>query len=311
MKSKGITRSLPVILAKVGFVVSVILIITYVIIILMNKNKDVAFWPWFQESVLWQFRHNIGDFIWGTLGVTLTFTATAFLFVTFNEQREQLKITRRDAEKVRFESTYFNILSMLKQVQDTVNANIHAHLKDRGITDLVQYYANFKDFYKEQVDANSNFAKMISAYQPITANKSETEQYMGAVAEVYEKMIEDTGCNIGYLYRYLFNAIKFVLDFAVVGNEDDEKKIFESREKYLNLLQAQLSNEELCLIFYNSLSKYGQNKDGRLYFKEILDNTHFLENIDKSFLLNTNQYTFYPHTPFKFLNREQMKKVIK
>ena len=119
--------------------------------------------------------------------------------------------------------------------------------------------------------------------------------YEGMLAEQYERFIDETRCNIGYLYRYIFNTTKFVLD------DKHNKENKEDLERYLNLLQAQLSNEELCFIFYNAISKYGKDKHGILKFKEMLDNTQFLENIDSTFLLNRNHYRFYPHTSFKFL----------
>lgn len=288
-------------LAWVGFGISIALTLLYLGIIFSVKGINV--FSWFKPSVEYQLNKNIGDFLWGTLGIALTFTATVFLFVTFKEQRQQLNISRQETDKIRFETTYFNILSMLKQVQDTVNNNIASHLGLQNIKNIIEYYSAFKKSYVEKLQSDTNLASMVYEYNPIKANASETEQYRDAIAKVYEGMIEDTDCNVGYLYRYLFNAIKFVVDDPY--NKADKVM----RERYLNLLQAQLSNEELCLLFYNGISKYGENKDGQLQFRRMLDETNFLENIDKTFLLNENQYRFYPHTRFKFLNREQLKHV--
>lgn len=288
-------------LAWVGFGISIALTLLYLGIIFSVKGMNV--FSWFKPLVEYQLNKNIGDFLWGTLGIALTFTATVFLFVTFKEQRQQLNISRQETDKIRFETTYFNILSMLKQVQDTVNNNIASHLGSQNIKNIIEYYSAFKMSYVEKLQSDTNLATMVDEYNPIKANSSETEQYRDAIAKVYEEMIEDTDCNVGYLYRYLFNAIKFVVDDPY--NKADKVM----RERYLNLLQAQLSNEELCLLFYNGISKYGENKDGQLQFRRMLDETNFLENIDKTFLLNENQYRFYPQTRFKFLNREQLKHV--
>lgn len=288
-------------LAWVGFIVSLVLIISYTIIICSNKGWNI--FSWFCAAVELQFNKNIGDFIWGTLGITLTFTATVFLFVTFKEQRQQLNISRQETDKIRFETTYFNILSMLKQVQDTVNANISSHLGHSKIHNIVDYYSELKRFYEAKIQKDSKLSSMIEKFSPIEANRAEIEQYKDKIVAIYEEMIKESNCNIGYLYRYLFNAIRFIVD------DPYNKEDVNSRNRYLNLLQAQLSNEELCLLFYNALSTYGQNKDGRHVFKEMLDCTNFLENIDETFLLNVNQYIFYPHTRFKFLNREQLKHV--
>lgn len=67
-------------------------------------------------------------------------------------------------------------------------------------------------------------------------------------------MIEDTDCNIGYLYRYLFNAIKFVVDDPY--NKTDKV----ARERYLNLLQAQLSNEICVYCFIMASPNMGRTR---------------------------------------------------
>lgn len=63
-------------------------------------------------------------------------------------------------------------------------------------------------------------------------------------------MADNSDCNIGYLFRFItYNAMKYVLV------DPYKKKDSKSRERYLNILQAQLSNEELCYIIYDAISK--------------------------------------------------------
>ncbi|MBD5632811.1 MAG: hypothetical protein HDP34_06225 [Clostridia bacterium] len=270
----------------------------------IESNENMSY-TILQTDVKKHLNDNIGDFLWGTIGIILTFTTTIFLFITFREQRAQLKTTQKQAEKVRFETTYFNILSMLKQVQDTVNANIASRLANKEIKNIVDYYTNFQKRYSCYLNEHPQFSEKVNNFDPLKANSAEIETYKEKIATLYTEMVEETNCNIGYLYRYLFNAIKFVIDDPYNLSHTD------AAERYLNLLQAQLSNEELCLLFYNCISAYGENKKGELQFMTILDKYNFLENIDSSFLLNRNQYIFYPHTSFKFLNREELKHVKK
>ena len=49
-----------------------------------NVNCDVI-----SRNILLQLKDNIGDFLWGTLGVLYTLTTTIFLFVTFYNQKKQ------------------------------------------------------------------------------------------------------------------------------------------------------------------------------------------------------------------------------
>ena len=73
-----------------------------------------------------------------------------------------------------------------------------------------------------------------------------------------------------------------------------------------------LDKDKLILVYYFNFGDKGINTgyDICTKIKEMLDNTQFLENIDSTFLLNQNHYRFYPHTSFKFLNRDELKKVI-
>lgn len=69
-----------------------------------------------------------------------------------------------------------------------------------------------------------------------------------------------------------------------------------------------MSDEELTLIFYDAISIYGENKEGVQLFREMLDETHFLENIKPQMLLDRQHCYFYPKTPFKFMSRDERKK---
>ena len=290
-------------IAKTSLLLGIALFAFYVYVFCVSCDQGNLSWDHFVQVIATQLKCNIGDFLWGTLGIAFTFTTTIFLFITFKEQREQLKETKDQSDKTRFETTYFNILGMLKPVQDTVNANIAARLAPHGIANLVDYYRLFQEKYIADLDTKCDLRNMNSAFDPLNTNSAEIEQYEGLVVNEYEEMIGQNECNIGYLYRYLFNTIKFVIDDRF--NQTD----IHARDRYLNLLQAQLSNEELCFIFYNALSKYGKDKEGTLRFRQMLDDTHFLENIDPTFLLNRNHFKFYPKTAFKFLNRTELEKV--
>lgn len=287
-------------IAVVGFCISIILGFLYLIVFCINWGSNGFTWGFLARNIASQLQSNIGDFLWGTLGILFTFTTTIFLFITFKEQREQLQKTKEESDKIRFETTYFNILGMLKQVQDTVNTNIATRMSVNNIHNIVDFYENFHEKYNEHLVSKSDLRNFNDNFKPLQTNTAEIEQYKDLIAIEYEEMIVSVGCNIGYLYRYIYNAMKFVLDDPYNQNDNT------ARDRYLNLLQAQLSNEELCFIFYDAISKFGKNKEGVFKFKQMLDDTHFLENIDPTFLLNRNHYKFYPKTKFKFLNRTEL-----
>lgn len=246
-------------------------------------------------------KENPGEFIGGTVGTLFTLTATIFLFITFKEQRLQFESTQNSEFYTRFETTYFNMLGMLEKVQDSVNANIEESEVADGLHNLTEYYKRFRANYMIDLaseESMNSISESLSDDELIPADVLKAKQYFG---DYFEEYVKKTKCNIGYFYRYIYNIVNFVYGQKNFKEIDD-------KEHYLNLLQAQLSDEELALIFYDAISKYGENKDGDLAFRQMLDETHFLENIKPEVLLDRNHCFFYPKTIFKYMSRDDKKK---
>lgn len=247
-------------------------------------------------------KENPGEFIGGTVGTLFTLTATIFLFITFREQRLQFESTQSSEFYTRFETTYFNMLSMLEKVQDSVNANIEVCGETQNLHNLSDYYKRFKANYlidSIREETMKNISESLNQDELNLAEVLKAKQYYG---EYFEAYVQKTKCNIGFFYRYIYNIVSFVYNQKKFKELDD-------KEHYLNLLQAQLSDEELALIFYDAISKYGENKTGKQQFRQMLDETHFWENIKSEVLLDSNHCFFYPMTLFKFMSKDDKKRV--
>jgi len=64
---------------------------------------------------------------------------------------------------------------------------------------------------------------------------------------------------LGHYYRHLFQTVSFVVDSDVIKDRKE-------KQKYLKLLRAQLSNHEQLLLYYNSLTEFGNQWIKRKYF---------------------------------------------
>ena len=93
---------------------------------------------------------NIGDFLWGTIGILLTFISTLFMFLTFNFQQRQFKETKDDAFRTRFEGTFFNMISMLYNVRTEADRQIAYSTKDEK-ANLKSFYISLKKKYEERL----------------------------------------------------------------------------------------------------------------------------------------------------------------
>ena len=282
------------ILAYLSTILAFIVSIYFLFIIIINVPTYLQA----EKEIVDQMRSGFGDLIAGTVGIFLSFAATLFLFVTFKEQRKQFSDSHIDAEKDRFESTFFNLLSMLYQVRENVNKEI-ALCTDNGMKSIKEFYNGFKVYYLEQAETEEQ--KEIMAYlsqsQQNTVEQENIEYYLG---QLYENYIRIKACNINYYYRYVFNMINFV-----IGQWEHVDKGETHIHKYLNFIQAQMSDDELALIFYDVISHYGLDNNYSHQFKETMDSYGFLENINPGILLDRKHHVIYPKTRFKFLNRDE------
>lgn len=259
---------------------------------------DLSSYQQVEEAFLSQMQGSFGDLLAGTVGICLSFASTLFLFVTFREQREQFKESKFDANKERFESTFFNLLSMLYQVRETVNKEITTCTNGQ-MKSIKEFYDGFKNKYLQQ--NNSEEGREIARYlNKKSINTVELERINEYLGYLYESYIQQKKCNIGYYFRYVFNMINFVIEQW----KDSEEDI----SKYLNFIQAQMSNEELALIFYDVISHYGLDKNYTYKFKDKIDEYGFLENIDSRVLLDRSHHIVFSKTKFKFLNRDEKNK---
>lgn len=133
--------------------------------------------------------------------------------------------------------------------------------------------------------------------------KTELETAMYDLGHAYDEYVESQGCNAGFFFRYIHNLITFVIHHW--GGEKQKDVAI----GYLNFIQAQLTNEELALLFYDSISRNGIDKKRVYTFKENMDEYSFLENIPEFILANRNHYKIFTHTMFKFLNDDERKNV--
>lgn len=270
--------------------------------VLIQKESHILWFGSLDVFFYTQMKDNFGSFISGTVGILFTLTATFFLFVSMAEQRQQMFEARLDNERSRYESTYFNMLAMLDNVINSVDANLK-ELTHNQIDSINVYYRNIKYIYETEKAANSEICDIIQELSNDIPCNFRVQKLKESTAVIFEQAVENLGCNVGYFYRYIYNAIMYVEGINVI---DEAKK-----KQYLNILKAQLSDEALALILYDAISKYSQNFEGFNKFHGILDRLNFFENIQESVLLERCHYRFYPRTSFRFLNKDELSKVQK
>jgi len=209
-----------------------------------------------------------GDFFGGVLNPVLTFLTFMGLLITIVIQQTELKEARKEfkrsadalqdqnknMKKQNFENTFFQMLSLHN---DIVNSIDLIKKEDNTLTtgrDCIKvFYTRLAREYR-------------STKKKGNGKYSETE----IVDLSYKLFWKDHQTELGHYFRYLFNIIRFI-------EESDY-----SDGLYIKLIRAQLSDQELLLLFYNALTEQGKSFKPYVYDFSIFDNLPKIKLLDKS-----------------------------
>ncbi len=240
---------------------------------------------YFQEHFNWsspivlQNSSSIGSFLSGAVGSLWILVSVILLYQTLRLQRKEFLTNR-------FETTYFNMLSNLQELISSMSSDTEVIIESdkQGKAYLHYTFNKLKRTYEK---------KLKPRIQDIRKNeKSEDEkekEIVNIIVLEYEKLFQYNSFNLGHYFRYVYNIMKYVLT-------EVESEI--EKEKYFGILQAQMSNDELGLLFYNSLSKFSVNKKGEPVFRNWLDKYKIIENIDGNYVFDDFLINKYSATKF-------------
>jgi hypothetical protein len=170
--------------------------------------------------------------------LTTLFTGLAFagLVFTILLQTTQLNDSEKDQATQRFENILFQMLNSLNQIIDSIQFGSG------------QGRDAFKNMY---IDLDYNYIRADRSAFKIPLDE-DTEK---AIIERYASFYDVNQANLGHYYRTLY----WVFQFINRSNMTD-------KQFYSKLVRAQLSSEQLLLLFYNGFL------DGAQDFKPLIEN---------------------------------------
>ena len=258
----------------------------------------------------------IGSYIGGIIGVFWSGAGVILIYATFKKQQE---FNTNQAFEQTFQNlmnSYHIIVNNTKESVDIKNDNnkeeylgrafysaflkkiksgldnslfISELLKSRNIPEAKEYKKR-----KEILDdSNLNLHEDDFKLELITHENEDNKFSSEFTAKRYEFFYKQYQNCLGHYFRFIYNTFKLIID---------NKKLESNRKKYINLIQAHMSNDELGILFYNALSKYAINKKGICQFKNWLEYYDFFENIDENSLLSKIDADYY-NISYKFNNK--------
>lgn len=212
---------------------------------------------------------SFGDYIGGVLGTLLSLISVVYIFLTYRKQIEFSEKQEKLALTQQFESTFFNLLQNQRSILMSLRLN-------NNTID----YAYMKKVANE---LKKRLSEREYGLTEITLENKENEQEK--INDIYQGIYLKYGSELGHYFRSLYHIFKYIGESAIVP-----------KSKYYGLIQAQMNNDELYLLFYNSISSYGKKK---MY--PFVENNNLLENLRYTDFLyfKKHQEIFYPETNFK------------
>jgi uncharacterized membrane protein len=258
-----------------------------------------------------------GDYLGGTLNPILSFLSLIAILITLGYQVKELNASTRELSNSSlalkeqskslklqaFENTFFQ---MLKLHNDVV----------RGMD--IQSINGKETLYSGR-DCFSYFVRQVNT----KINDEHVNSNIVNISEVYLSFQKSFGSDTDHYFRNLFTIVKYI-DEATITEFGYERK------KYIDILGAQLSTNELVLLFFNCLGAEYKK------FKYYLEKYSLLENMDldkvgKDIEIDSLSFSFsehsfgdsYDHEPYGYAtlflsydksaygNNEQAKKYFK
>ncbi len=280
----------------------------------MSKNADdsgkIRWWPfwlilsfavifWFALVIEW-FPGWIDESKRGVFGdsfgvVNALFSGLAFAGVIFaillqkkelELQRVAIKGEKEAFQKQNFESSFFQLLTMHSEIVNSIVIRKGIDGEYFGRKCFGYMLKEFKSIYVSDM-RNDGLSGVVLEGALKGARKGEldvTEELRQLIDEKvrkkYEKFFAEYQPYVGPYFRHLYQAVKFV-------DQSDFLKEFEAKKFYTNLIRAQLSSDELGLLFYNCLSDRGAK------FKCLVEKYALFKDMSFEVLMNEEHQNLY------------------
>lgn len=176
--------------------------------------------------------------------------------VEIRGQKEQLKAQAETLKKQNLENTFFQLLRFHQEILQSIEYNGKGRAAMRKIIQILR--------------------------QRLAATKvGSAEARIKATYMDFHQIFQD---QTGHYFRNLYHILKFVNESQA---EPEDKKL------YSRLVRAQLSSQELVLLFYNCLSELGSEK-----FKPLVEKYAMLKHVPRHQLADPAHVELYDPRAF-------------
>lgn len=186
------------------------------------------------------------------------------------DQKEQMQLQNQVLETQNFENTFFQLLRLHNDIVNSIDLVSSFGSSKQMMPKIQKGRDCFNVFYR---DLQHSFNKIQSGR---VSNLNDD------INVAYRRFYQMRQSDLGHYFRSLYNMVKFV-----------DTSPAHDKHLYTNLIRAQLSDQELVVLFYNCLSDLGSSK-----FKPLVEKYALLKNMSFDLLMGVEHVYLYSDGAF-------------
>jgi hypothetical protein len=278
-----------------------------------------------QGSEYYQIYGVLGDYVGGILGTIIGFITLILVYLTYTSQKDELKLQSQLIAQQQFESTFFNMLNVHRELKNSLELNIIKRIcrinTSKETTEFKEIKKEYYNDFTNKIDVSDykgidvfkliklDFESLYESFKELKDNDSAVDGVLNIhirsnlfknrsvskkgserniVITVYWELFENYKDIISHYCRNVYHILKFI--------RESEKQNVNSYRNYADIFQSQLNIDEQFLLFYNFIVfDDNSNLDKDLHPKNIVNHYEFLENLGyKNLLEDSHNYNnFY------------------
>lgn len=270
-----------------------------------------------------------GDAVGGIVGTILAFLSVYLIYRTYKSQKEEFQLQRKELKATqdamydqKNDTAFFNMLSTLRQIVSEMEGEVNTVNEQSGRSEVRQLKGRQyihqvlkkikRDFAHDHIEKELIYnpeTGLLHAYREERTGSYNEHGNEGVrrvplanpnysigitrqdIGNGFLKEFEPYSYNFDHFFRFFRSIVEFVTTI--------EYKV--DKDRYFQMLKAQLSQDELVMLFYFVLTSDDQ-------FLETVDANQLLDPIlDHRSVIDTWHHWHFPKTDFKFLGTYELK----
>ena len=226
----------------------------------------------------WEHRGLLGD-MFGVGNAVFSALAFAGVIIAILMQKKELELQRKELKLTRDEVT-----GQRDQLQSQAET-LKKQTLGNTFFELLRFHQEiFQALWSSVGEGRVAISNMARAFRDEYSQSEQMESEGERIRAVYNKFHQTYQSHVGHYFRNLYQILRFIKD-SQAGEKD--KKL------YGRLVRAQLSSNELFLLFYNCLSEVGIEK-----FKPLVEEFAMLKHIPRESLILLEHMELYNQRAF-------------